>query len=98
MAGDFANGARLWGDAAVCLIRQNVPLLCNRSAGQPEVEETAGRSPISGLHTCVISVNRSRNSGDVAAGIGAGVNVVDGGSNSSVLLRPLSVEGQVGID
>lgn len=37
-------------------------------------------------------------SGDVAAGIGAGANVLIGGSNSSVVLQPVSVEGEVGLD
>jgi hypothetical protein len=42
----FANGVRLWRDAAICLIRQSFPPLGNR----PEVEETTGRPRISGLH------------------------------------------------
>jgi hypothetical protein len=37
-------------------------------------------------------------SGDVAAGIGAGANVLVGGSNSSVVLQPVSVEGEIGLN
>ena len=37
-------------------------------------------------------------SGDIAIGIGAGANLLVGGSNNSVPLQPLSVEGQVGIN
>jgi len=37
-------------------------------------------------------------SGDVAAGIGAGANVLVGGSNRTVVLQPISVEGEVGLD
>jgi hypothetical protein len=37
-------------------------------------------------------------SGEVAAGAGAGVNVLFGGSGRSFTLQPLSVEGQTGLD
>jgi hypothetical protein len=37
-------------------------------------------------------------SGDIAIGIGAGANLLVGGSNNSVALQPLSVEGQVGVN
>jgi hypothetical protein len=37
-------------------------------------------------------------SGDIALGIGVGANVLVGGNNSSVVLQPLSVEGQVGLN
>jgi hypothetical protein len=36
-------------------------------------------------------------SGDVALGLGAGANVLVGGSNRSVALQPVSIEGQVGV-
>jgi hypothetical protein len=36
-------------------------------------------------------------SGDVAVGIGAGANVLVGGSNRTIALQPLSVEGEVGL-
>jgi len=36
-------------------------------------------------------------SGDIALGIGAGANVLVGGSHRSVALQPISVEGQVGV-
>ena len=37
-------------------------------------------------------------SGDIALGVGAGANVLVGGTNRSVSLQPLSLEGQVGIN
>lgn len=37
-------------------------------------------------------------SADVAAGLGVGANALVGGSNSTVTLQPLSLEGQVGIN
>jgi len=37
-------------------------------------------------------------SGDIALGIGAGANVLVGGSHRSVALQPVSVEGQVGVN
>jgi hypothetical protein len=37
-------------------------------------------------------------SGDIAFGVGVGANVLVGGSRRSVMLQPLSVSGQVGIN
>jgi hypothetical protein len=37
-------------------------------------------------------------SGDIAIGVGAGANLLVGGSNNTVALQPLSVEGQVGLN
>lgn len=37
-------------------------------------------------------------SGDISLGVGVGANALIGGSNKSVALQPLSVEGQVGIN
>jgi hypothetical protein len=37
-------------------------------------------------------------SGSVTAGVGAGANVLIGGSQRSFVLQPLSVEGQTGLD
>ncbi len=37
-------------------------------------------------------------SGDVAFGFGVGANVLIGGSNRTVSLQPLSVEGQTGVN
>src|SRR5262249_24258470 len=37
-------------------------------------------------------------SGDVAIGVGAGANVLFGGTGRSISLQPLSVEGQVGVN
>ena len=37
-------------------------------------------------------------SGDIALGVGVGANVLVGGSRRSVMLQPLSVSGQVGIN
>lgn len=37
-------------------------------------------------------------SGDIAIGVGGGANVLIGGSNHTVALQPVSVEGQAGVD
>ena len=37
-------------------------------------------------------------SGDVSVGVGAGANLLVGGTRRSVSLQPLSLEGQVGVD
>ena len=37
-------------------------------------------------------------SGDLAIGVGGGANVLIGGSNSTVALQPISIEGQAGLD
>jgi hypothetical protein len=37
-------------------------------------------------------------SGDISVGVGVGANVLIGGSNKSVALQPLSIEGQVGLN
>jgi Protein of unknown function (DUF992) len=37
-------------------------------------------------------------SGDVGVGIGAGANVLVGGSNRSIALQPVSLEGSVALD
>ena len=37
-------------------------------------------------------------SGDVSVGVGVGANVLIGGSNRTITLQPLSVEGQVGVN
>ncbi len=37
-------------------------------------------------------------SGDIALGIGVGANALVGGSNRSIVLQPLSVSGQIGIN
>ena len=37
-------------------------------------------------------------SGQITAGVGVGANVLFGGSNRTIALQPLSVEGQVGIN
>lgn len=37
-------------------------------------------------------------SADVAAGIGAGANVLLGGNNKSIVLQPLSVKGETGLN
>src|SRR5215470_10775621 len=37
-------------------------------------------------------------SGDIALGIGAGANVLIGGSHRTVALQPVSVEGQIGVN
>ena len=37
-------------------------------------------------------------SGDVSVGVGAGANLLVGGTRRSVSLQPLSLEGQVGVN
>ena len=37
-------------------------------------------------------------SGDISLGVGAGANILVGGTARSVSLQPLSLEGQVGIN
>ena len=37
-------------------------------------------------------------SGDVSVGVGVGANVLFGGSNRTIALQPLSVEGQAGLN
>ena len=37
-------------------------------------------------------------SGDIAVGVGVGANVLLGGSNRTIALQPLSVEGQAGLN
>ena len=37
-------------------------------------------------------------SGDIAVGVGVGANVLFGGSNRTIALHPLSVEGQAGLN
>jgi hypothetical protein len=37
-------------------------------------------------------------SGDIALGVGVGANALVGGNNRSVMLQPLSLEGQVGVN
>lgn len=37
-------------------------------------------------------------SGDIALGVGAGANVLIGGSHNTISLQPLSIEGQVGVN
>ena len=37
-------------------------------------------------------------SADIALGIGAGANILVGGNNKSIVLQPLSVKGQVGLN
>jgi hypothetical protein len=37
-------------------------------------------------------------SGEISAGVGVGANVLFGGSNRTIALQPLSVEGQVGVN
>jgi hypothetical protein len=36
-------------------------------------------------------------SADAAAGLGVGANALIGGSNNTITLQPLSVEGQIGV-
>jgi hypothetical protein len=48
--------------------------------------------PIGGLAGVYVGA-----SGDVSVGVGVGANVLFGGSNRTIALQPLSVEGEVGV-
>ena len=52
---------------------------------------TAG-PPIGGLAGVYVGA-----SGNISAGVGVGANILFGGSNRTIALQPLSVEGEVGV-
>jgi len=51
-----------------------------------------GGPPVGGLAGVYVGA-----SGDISLGVGVGANVLFGGSNRTIALQPLSVEGEVGI-
>jgi hypothetical protein len=55
-------------------------------------------APSSGLTPRALAGNYVGASGDIALGLGVGANALVGGSNRTVALQPVSVEGQVGIN
>jgi hypothetical protein len=55
-------------------------------------------APTKGLHRGALAGKYVGASGDVSVGLGAGANVLVGGSDRSVSLQPLSVSGNVGVN
>jgi hypothetical protein len=55
-------------------------------------------SPTKGLHAGALAGKYVGASGDASVGVGAGANVLVGGSHRSVALQPLSVTGNVGVN
>jgi uncharacterized protein DUF992 len=55
-------------------------------------------SPTAGVPAGALAGTYVGASGDVALGAGVGANVLIGGSNRSIALQPLSVEGSVAMD
>jgi hypothetical protein len=51
-----------------------------------------GGPPVGGLAGVYVGA-----SGDISVGVGVGANVLFGGSNRTIALQPLSVEGEVGV-
>jgi hypothetical protein len=71
----------------------------------PDIGATAGGimswavlAPTNGWLRGALAGEYAGASGNVAVVVGAGANVLVGGSNRSIALQPLSVEGQVGIN
>jgi hypothetical protein len=54
-------------------------------------------APVARLGMGDLSGNYAGAQGSAAIGVGAGGNVLVGGSNNSIALQPLSVQGQVGL-
>ena len=54
-------------------------------------------APVARLGPGDLSGNYAGAQGSAAIGVGAGGNVLVGGSNNSIALQPLSVQGQVGL-
>jgi hypothetical protein len=54
-------------------------------------------APVACLGIGDLSGNYAGAQGSAAVGVGAGGNVLVGGSNNSIALQPLSVQGQVGL-
>lgn len=55
-------------------------------------------APTSSLQPGELAGTYAGVSADVAAGLGIGANALVGGSNNTIALQPLSVEGQVGVN
>jgi len=55
-------------------------------------------APTKGLAPHALAGTYVGGSGDISLGVGVGANALVGGSNRTVALQPLSVEGQVGVN
>jgi hypothetical protein len=55
-------------------------------------------APSSGVHTHALAGKYVGASGDISLGLGVGANALIGGSQKSIALQPLSVEGLVGVN
>lgn len=55
-------------------------------------------APTSGLPAGALAGEYVGASGDIGIGVGAGANVLVGGSSRTVALQPLSVEGSIGLN
>ena len=55
-------------------------------------------APTNGIHHGALAGTYVGASGSVSVGLGANANVLVGGSHRSIVLQPLSVEGQVGVN
>jgi Protein of unknown function (DUF992) len=55
-------------------------------------------APVAQLGTGDLSGNYAGADGSASVGVGVGGNVLIGGSNNSIALQPLSVQGQVGLN
>jgi Protein of unknown function (DUF992) len=55
-------------------------------------------APSRGVYAGVLSGNYVGVAADASAGVGGGANILVGGSNSSISLQPLSVQGQTGLN
>ena len=55
-------------------------------------------APVARLGPGDLSGNYAGADGSASVGVGAGGNVLIGGSNNSIALQPLSLQGQVGLD
>jgi hypothetical protein len=55
-------------------------------------------APTHGIPRGALAGNYAGASGDIALGVGVGANALIGGSQKSIALQPLSLEGQVGVN
>lgn len=55
-------------------------------------------APVAQLGPGDLSGNYAGAQGSASLGVGAGGNVLVGGSNNSIALQPLSLQGQVGVN
>ena len=55
-------------------------------------------APTNGVHRGALAGTYVGASGSISLGLGAGANVLVGGSHRSIALQPISVEGQAGVN